>query len=66
MVGSQVNSSAAGSRFTYDARRFCSAMASMRAVQNVVYTVLEYELELRITFPAPAGPMTRTATFGIA
>jgi hypothetical protein len=36
MVGSQVKSSAAGSRFTYEALRFCSAIASMRAVQKVV------------------------------
>ena len=36
IVGSQVNSSAAGSKLIYDARRFCSAIVSMSAVQNVV------------------------------
>jgi hypothetical protein len=36
MVGSHVKSSAAGSKLTYDARRFCSAIESMRAVQKVV------------------------------
>jgi len=56
MVGSQVKFSAAGSRFTYEALRFCSVIVSMRAVQNVVYRKLEESVSIDLLCLLLQGP----------